>query len=101
TRWPRDWSSDVCSSDLFAHSLLELDQAQKADAVLKSLDAMSGVAASEYFKAGLLYSQQRQYHQALAELDRANKMDPLLGGLQYQRSVVLDELGRSDEALKL
>ena len=85
----------------FAHSLLELDQAQKADAVLKSLDAMSGVAASEYFKAGLLYSQQRQYHQALAELDRANKMDPLLGGLQYQRSVVLDELGRSDEALKL
>src|SRR5207237_167300 len=31
----------------------------------------------------------------------ANKMDPLLGGLQYQRSVVLDELVRSDEALKL
>src|SRR5229473_6506289 len=57
----------------FAHSLFELNQAQKADAVLKSLDAMSGVAPSEYFKAGLLYSQQRQYQQALAEFERAGK----------------------------
>src|SRR6266550_889615 len=52
-----------------AHSLLELDQAQKSDALLKSLDAMSGVTASEYFRAGLLYLQQRQYHQALAEFE--------------------------------
>jgi tetratricopeptide (TPR) repeat protein len=85
----------------FARSLLELDQAQKADAVLKSMDAMSGVAAAEYFKAGRLYSQRRQYHQALAEFERADRVDPGLAGLQFQRAVVLDQLGRPDEALKL
>jgi tetratricopeptide (TPR) repeat protein len=84
----------------FAHSLLELKQTQKADLVLKRLDAMSGVAASEYFKAGLLFSQQRKYPQALAEFERAGKIDPGLSGLTYQRAVVLDQLGRSEEALK-
>jgi tetratricopeptide (TPR) repeat protein len=82
-------------------SLLELDQPQKADNVLQRLDAMSGMTAAEYFKAGHLYSQRRQYHQALADFERADKVDPGLAGLQYQRAVVLDQLGRSDEALKL
>jgi|SRR5579864_285216 len=85
----------------WAHSLFELHQASKADFVLKRLDAMSGIAASEYFKAGLLYSQHRQFDQALAEFERANQADPNLRGLQYQQAVVLDELGRSDEALQL
>ncbi len=85
----------------FAHSLFELKQTQKADAVLKRLDAMSGVAASEYFKAGLLFSQQRQYQQALAEFERAGRIDPGLSGLTYQRAVVLDQLGRPEEALKV
>ena len=84
-----------------AHSLFELDQAQKADAVLRSLDAMSGVTASEYFKAGLLYSKQGQYRQALTQLDRAEKVDPGLSGLAYQRAFVLDRLGRSREALQV
>jgi tetratricopeptide (TPR) repeat protein len=82
-------------------SLLELDQPQKADDVLQRLDAISDVTAAEYFTAGRLYSQRRQYHQALAEFERADKVDPALVGLQYQRAVVLDQLGRSDEALKL
>jgi tetratricopeptide (TPR) repeat protein len=85
----------------FAHSLFELKQAQKGDAVLKRLDAMSGVAASEYFKAGLLYSKQRQYRQALAEFERADKVDTGLSGLAYQRAVVLDRLDRSEEALQV
>jgi tetratricopeptide (TPR) repeat protein len=85
----------------FAHSLFELNQAQKGDAVLKGLDAMSGVAAPEYFKAGLLYSKQRQYRQALAEFESADKVDPGLSGLAYQRAVVLDRLGRSEEALQI
>src|SRR5882672_6443982 len=72
----------------FAHSLFELKQTQKADAVLERLDVMSGVAASEYFKAGLLFSQHRQYQQALAEFERADKLDPGLPGLQYRRAVV-------------
>ena len=84
-----------------AHSLLELHQAQKANAVLKKLDAMSGVTASEHFKAGLLYSKEGQYEQALTELDRADKMDSRLSGLEYQRAVVLDRLGRSREALQV
>jgi len=85
----------------FAHSLFELKQTQKADAVLERLDAMSGVAASEYFKAGLLFSQHRQYQQALAEFERADKLDPGFPGLQYRRAVVLDQLGRSEEAQKV
>ena len=84
-----------------AHSLLESNEAQKADAVLERLDAMSGLKAAEYFKAGHLYSRRRQYHQALAEFERADKVDPGLAGLQYERAVVLDQLGRSVEALKL
>ena len=85
----------------FAHSLFELKQTEKADAVLKRLDAMSGVAASEYFKAGILFSRQRKYQQALAEFERAGKIDPGLSGLAYQRAVVLDQLGRREDALKV
>jgi tetratricopeptide (TPR) repeat protein len=84
-----------------ARSLLELDQAQKADAVLRGLDAISGVTAPEYFRAGQLYSRKGQYQQALAEFETADKLDPALTGLQFQRAVALDQLGRSGEALKL
>jgi tetratricopeptide (TPR) repeat protein len=85
----------------FAHSLFELNQELKADAVLKKLDMLSGVEASEVFKAGLLYLKQRQYQQALAEFERANTLDAKLPGLAYQRAVVLDQLGRSQEAQKV
>jgi tetratricopeptide (TPR) repeat protein len=85
----------------FAHSLFELNQPQKADAVLRRLDVLSGVEASEFFKAGLLYSKQSQSQQALAEFDRANTLDAKLPGLAYQRAVVLEQLGRSQEALKV
>ncbi len=84
-----------------AHSLFELKQTEKADALLKRLDAMSGVAASEYFRAGLLSSRQRKYQQALAEFERAGNIDPGLPGLAYQRAVVLDRLGRREDALKI
>jgi tetratricopeptide (TPR) repeat protein len=85
----------------FAHSLFELKETQRADAVLKSLDRMSGVAASEYFRAGDLYSKQKQYQRAIAEFQRAEKINPGLSGLQYQQAVVLDQLGRSEEALRV
>src|SRR5437660_11738997 len=29
TRWPRDWSSDVCSSDLLGEAIVELDLVSK------------------------------------------------------------------------
>src|SRR5690242_9488306 len=84
-----------------AHSLMEVDQGQKADAALQKLDTMAGVTAAEYFRAGLLYSQQQQYPRALAELEMAAKADSSLPGLAYQRAVVLDRLGRSREALQV
>lgn len=83
-----------------AHSLLELDQASKADGLLKRLDAMSGVTAAEYLAAGHLSSRLRQYDQALAEFEKADKLNSALAGLQYERAVVLDQLGRPDEAMK-
>jgi tetratricopeptide (TPR) repeat protein len=85
----------------FAHSLFELNQTQKADAVLHRLQTMPGVKASEYFKAGLLFSRQKQYQQALAEFERASNIDSGLSGLDYQRAVVLNRLGRPEEALKV
>jgi tetratricopeptide (TPR) repeat protein len=85
----------------FARSLLELNQAQKADALLNRLQAMPGVKAAEYFKAGLLFSGQKQYQQALAEFERASNIDSGLSGLSYQRAVVLNRLGRPEEALKV
>jgi len=85
----------------FAHSLLELNQAQKADALLNRLQEMPGVKASEYFKAGLLFSRQKQYQQALAEFERASNIDSGLSGLSYQRAAVLNRLGRPEEALKV
>src|SRR5439155_16475409 len=43
TRWPRDWSSDVCSSDLFHHALLDFRELRGfcgkfSEALLHALD---------------------------------------------------------------
>src|SRR5690625_7366079 len=42
TRWPRDWSSDVCSSDLFVSS----DAAFRGDAELTNPEQLLVLAAS-------------------------------------------------------
>src|SRR5207253_3599248 len=39
TRWPRDWSSDVCSSDLVPNNTVHLTGAQ-ASSALKLLEAL-------------------------------------------------------------
>jgi len=85
----------------FAHSLYELQQSKQAEAVLGRIDALSGVSASEYFKAGLLYSQHGKDDKAWADFDRANRITPELSGLSYQRAVTLDRLGRTQEALQV
>src|SRR5439155_9969838 len=43
TRWPRDWSSDVCSSDLFAH----------AQPVVQCARAVNGVPSGRLVSFGL------------------------------------------------
>lgn len=85
----------------FANSLYNLHRLQKAETVLSHVDAMSGVSASEYFAAGQLYSKLGQDKRALADFDRAGQNETGLDGLDYQRAVVLDRLGRSQEALKI
>jgi tetratricopeptide (TPR) repeat protein len=85
----------------FANSLYNLHRLQKAEAVLNHLDAMSGVSAAEYFAAGQLYSKIGQDNRALADYDRAGQNETELDGLDYQRAVVLDRMGRSQEALKI
>jgi tetratricopeptide (TPR) repeat protein len=85
----------------FTTCLYKLQRLQRAKAVLDHLDTMSGVTPSEYFKAGLLHSQIGQEKQALADFDKARQKKTELDGLEYQRAIVLDRLGRSQEALKI
>jgi tetratricopeptide (TPR) repeat protein len=85
----------------FANSLYELHRPPKAEAVLTRLDAMTGVTAKDYFAAGQLHSKLGQDKLALADFDRAGQNEAELEGLDYQRAVVLDRLGRSQEALKI
>jgi len=84
-----------------ANSLYKLKRLQKAQAVLSRVDTIPGVTPSEYLEAGLLHSQLGQDKQALADFDRAGQRETELDGLEYQRAVVLDRLGRSQEALKI
>ena len=86
----------------FATSLSKLQRLQSARVTLGRLDSMSGVTASEYFAAGQLHAQLGQDELALvcfgkAEQEKTADMD----GLEYQRAIVLDRLGRSQEALKI
>ena len=85
----------------WAHSLYELRQPPKAEAILTRFDVLSRVSAQEYFQAGLLYSQHGQDKKALADYDRANVTAPELPGLSYQRAITLDRLGRSPEAVEV
>ncbi|HXM92869.1 MAG TPA: tetratricopeptide repeat protein [Candidatus Dormibacteraeota bacterium] len=85
----------------FAHCLYELHQVPRADTVLSRLETFRALAASDYFSAGLLYSQHGQDERAWANFEKASKAQPELPGLAYQRAIVLNRLGRSLEALNI
>src|SRR5439155_6944055 len=53
TRWPRDWSSDVCSSDLFARAALE-ERAQAAWPPFSRLAAVRDSATTAQAALGFL-----------------------------------------------
>lgn len=74
----------------FAHSLFELKNAQRADAVLKSLDTMSGVVASEYFSAGVLYSKQKQYLGQQGNVGRNTYSGPGLANINTEFAKVMN-----------
>jgi tetratricopeptide (TPR) repeat protein len=85
----------------FADSLMQLKQTTKAVAILNRLDPIRSVSGEQYVQAGLLYSQLGQDKHSLAEFDRAAQKGNPNAALEYQRAVVLDRLGRSQEALQI
>src|SRR5438034_9384505 len=84
-----------------AQSLCESDQLEKSSQVLDRLGEASGLSAGDWFQAGILDSRLGQYHQALKNFERAKQTDPDLKGVDYQRALVLDKMGRSKESLRL
>jgi tetratricopeptide (TPR) repeat protein len=85
----------------FADSLMQLKQTTKAVAILNRLDPIGNVSGEQYLQAGVLYSQLGRDKRSLAEFDRAVQKGNSSAALEYQRAVVLDKLGRSQEALQI
>src|SRR5690625_6933606 len=71
TRWPRDWSSDVCSSDLDILNHIELArQLKEIDVVFH----LAGVVKSPYsLEDSLKYEQINQWGTARSEERRVGK----------------------------
>src|SRR5690625_5715674 len=70
TRWPRDWSSDVCSSDLFnpGWSRAELEDEQRA----RELARAEGVAVEAHWGLGKL---QTELFEKTVEQDRKSGVE--------------------------
>lgn len=85
----------------FAKSLYKLHQEREAKKALLQLENVPGVTPSEYFDAGVLYSQLGDDQRALSALDRAEQSRIPVEGLQYERAEVLAKLGLQQESLKV
>src|SRR5215510_12403277 len=74
TRWPRDWSSDVCSSDL--DELRRMDwvprsvhtKARKVQAVMQQIEQAKGRVATDEEMARALKISVEEYQQWLEEI---------------------------------
>src|SRR6266508_3258355 len=69
TRWPRDWSSDVCSSDLRRISAMPSDKA-----IVHVIDDDDAVRESLAFLLGTAGIDVQTYESAVAFLDVAPKV---------------------------
>jgi len=94
--------------DRYPEAILSLAQAEfqlkhlhRAQVALSNFDTAHGITASQYLKAAELYSRLGQNPKALADLDRARAKDGQLERVTYQRALVLDQMNRSQEALKV
>jgi tetratricopeptide (TPR) repeat protein len=94
--------------DRYPEAILSLAQAEfqlkhlhRAQVALSNFDTAHGITASQYLKAADLYSRLGQNPKALADLDRARAKDGQLERVTYQRALVLDQMNRSQEALKI
>lgn len=83
----------------YGHALFETKQLGKATDALSHLDRGSKLTASEYYREGLLLSSNGREAEALAAFDAASRLEPQLPQLEYQRAVVLQNLGHFSEAL--
>ena len=84
-----------------SRSLHETHREQEARDALLNLDKAPGVTASEYFDAGVLYSQLGDDHRALSAFDRAEQSQKPVADLEYQRAEALARLGRQQDALNV
>ncbi len=85
----------------FARSLGHEGDSVRADDLLGMLRGRSDLTAADYADIAALLSARGRHEEALADLARAEQLDPRLPGLGYYRVDLLAKAGRSDEALAL
>src|SRR5439155_11291245 len=78
TRWPRDWSSDVCSSDLVDQELLLRNEYLAAENRILRAQIKGRLLLSDAEKATLAEIAHRLKRKALEELAAVAKPDTLL-----------------------
>src|SRR5207253_8454399 len=84
TRWPRDWSSDVCSSDL----ALDLDRARDQELAVVRAPRPGGLALGAKGQAGLVDLDQAGERLALG-------VDHRVAELPQEQPGALVEIGRA------
>lgn len=86
-----------------ALSYLQLEEIDKAEAILREDIAAAGVAAHhlDVFYYGIVKYEQRQWEAAIARFDRAIELYPEFSDAKYYKSKCLKRLGRDEEADKL
>jgi tetratricopeptide (TPR) repeat protein len=84
-----------------ARALDKLHRENEARETLLNLYKAPGVSASEYYDAGVLFSQLGDDQQALSAFDRAEKSKNTIEDLEYKRAEVFARLGRQQDALHL
>ncbi|PYU91447.1 MAG: hypothetical protein DMG25_14710 [Acidobacteria bacterium] len=85
----------------FALSLYETRQLEKSQLALKRLADVGDASAGDYYQAGLLYFKCGREDQALESFEKARQRGAELPGLDYRRALVLDKMGRTNEALEI
>src|SRR5207253_8143322 len=96
TRWPRDWSSDVCSSDLWAwysaRATIRLAQP------MFSQDCYDPNFAEGHNNLGLVRLQAGDISTAEAEFAEAVRLKPLYAEAHYNLALALHRQGKEAES---
>lgn len=84
-----------------ANAECQLKHMERAGADLKALVNTPGLTAQQHLKISQLCSQIGEDQLALTEVEKAKREDSGIKGLEYQDALVLDHVGRSQEALEI